>query len=93
MEARILKEYNGLAIQLTLNESDRSPESELLREFIRQHRESHLVLIPTGSYYGGTIQPGMHVAWWTIRKACTRPTRWREWLAFVRRKTFSLERP
>jgi hypothetical protein len=69
----IRQDYNGLALELELDPNRHDAGTELLREFIRQHKESDLVLIPTGSYAGCTANPGVNREWWTIRKKFAKP--------------------
>lgn len=75
---KIGKTWNGLAILIQLNERAHDPQTELLREFLRQHEDSHLVLIPTGGYANSA---GARLKNFEVRKAHA-PKRgwWRRWL-------------
>lgn len=72
-EIRIARTYNGLCVKIALNDRLHDPESELLREFLHQHKDSELVLVPCGGY-GNSI--GASISWWEIRKEFVPATFW-----------------
>lgn len=78
MTFQIVQEYNGLALQIVLEEASNTTETELIRAFLREHADSHLVLIPTGRYYGEGIRRSF--VWWQISKRQQIPFSWRTWL-------------
>jgi hypothetical protein len=61
----IRKNYNGLCVSIRADDRANDAESELFREFCRQHEESNLVLVPSGGYYNST---GESWSSWQIRK-------------------------
>jgi hypothetical protein len=63
---KIGQTWNGLGILIQLNERAHDPQTELLREFLRQHEDSHLVLVPTGGYAN---VGGASIARFEIRRA------------------------
>jgi hypothetical protein len=71
---QIGKTWNGLAILIQLNERAHDPQTELLREFLRQHEDSELVLVPTGGY--SNYPGGASLGYFEIRKAHTPKRPW-----------------
>lgn len=87
MKVRIIHDYEGLAVEFRTDDLSNDPEDELIREFMRQHENSHLIVAKAGGYYSN-IGRGVSTSTFVIRKKLTQPSWLKRWFSAYA-KTFT----